>query len=150
MAYKQPTDLGMNLGRQSTSDQGLRDAYQSEIVNQLRGNSFQSADDVWGAVNAQRQAQQAQQPSAEMQQFLQSNPQNNGMAGNGQAMWGIPGAEGTFRGAMTVEQIQKSGQVPTEGQWVQPVYGGGGDQGGTWYMPYHTAWDSNPGGGGGA
>lgn len=149
MAYKQPTELGMNLGRQSTGDQGLRDAYQAEIVNQLRGNQFQSADDVWGSVDAQRKAQaaaQQQQQSQAMQQFIQSSPQANGMAGNGQAMWGIPGAEGTFRDAMSVEQIQQSGQVPTEGQWVQPVYGGGGDQGGTWYMPYHTYWDSGHGG----
>ncbi len=148
MAYKQPTELGMSLGKQSTTDQGLRDAYQAEIVNQLRGGSFQGADNVWANVDAQRKAQQAQQPSAEMQQFLQSNPQANG--GNGQAMWGIPGAEGTFRAAMTPEEIQKSGVVPTEGQWVQPMYGGGGDQGGTWYLPYNTYWDSNPGGGGGA
>lgn len=147
MAYKTPTELGMSLGRQSSTDEGLRNAYQAEIVNQLRNNQFQSADAVWANVDAQRKAaQQAQQPSAEMQQFLQSNPQANGMGGNGQAMWGIPGAEGTFRDAMTVEQIQQSGQVPTEGQWVQPIYGGGGDQGGTWYMPYHTYWDNSHGG----
>lgn len=75
MAYKQPTDLGMNLGRQSTTDQGLRDAYQSEIVNQLRGNSFQSADDVWGAVNARRQAPPPQAPAQMSPEMVQQQYQ---------------------------------------------------------------------------
>lgn len=80
-------------------------------------------------------------PKGSVQEFLQSSP---AMTGNGQAMWGIPGTEGSFRDALTAEQIMQSGQVPTEGEWVQAISGGDGGQ--TGYIPYNTYWNSGHGG----
>ncbi|CAB5223190.1 hypothetical protein UFOVP381_6 [uncultured Caudovirales phage] len=170
MAEKQvdPGIMSFAKGAFSGSDQGLRSAYQSELVNQLRGNNFQGAEQVWGNVqNNQAQQQQAQQTQQQQQinDFIATAPQQPMSDPSGrmsaQEMQGSVWAPQTsytsgdnanveYGNPMTIEQIKASGKVPQgSGQWQQFVYGAGGDAGGSYYAPYYDSssdWASGQGG----
>jgi hypothetical protein len=170
MAEKQidPGIMSFAKGAFSGSDQGLRSAYQSELVNQLRGNNFQGAEQVWGNVqNNQAQQQQAQQSQqqAELNDFISTAPQQPMSDPSGRmspeemqgSVWApITGYSGgdsgnTEYGApMTIEQLRAAGKKPDgQGQWQQFVYGAGGDAGGSYYAPYYdssSSWASGDGG----
>lgn len=138
-----PVDPGvMQFAKQEFAGEDMsgRDAYQAELINQLRANSFQNPESVWGAVQAGRQQAEQAKQSQQMQElnsFIEAAPTQaaawspvvgyNG-GDDGSTMFGEP---------MTIEQLRAAGKKPEgEGQWMQYVYGAGGDAGGSYYMPY--------------
>lgn len=157
-----PVDPGiMQFAQQQFvgADMGGRDQYQAELVNQLRANSYQNPESVWGSVQAnQAKAAQAQQ-SQQMQQlneFIATAPEQPA-DGNQGSVWapvshysGGDDGSTTYGEPMTIEQLRAAGKAPTgQGQWQQYVYGAGGDAGGSYYAPYYDAssnWAAGDGG----
>jgi hypothetical protein len=157
-----PGIMSFAKGAFSGSDQGLRSAYQGELVNQLRGNNFQGAEQIWGNVrNNQAQQQQAQQTQQQSQlnDFIATAPQQPSN-GNQGSVW-QPGGQYVHNGdsdgfmmeagpQMTIEQLRAAGKTPDgQGQWMQYVHSPGGDAGGSYYAPYYDSssdWASGQGG----
>jgi hypothetical protein len=165
-----PGIMSFAKGAFSGSDKGLRSAYQGELVNQLRGNNFQGAEQIWGNVrNNQAQQQQAQQTqqNQELNDFISTAPEQpmdnspGGLTPETQGSVWQPGGQYVHNGdsdgfyteagpQMTIEQLRAAGQVPQgPGQWQKFVYGAGGDAGGSYYAPYYDSssdWASGQGG----
>lgn len=127
------------------ADMSGRDAYQSELVNQLRAGSYQNPEAVWGAVQANQKAaadaQQAQQMK-QLNEFIATAPDQNAAwaptvyTGDGDS------ASSSFGNPMTIEQLRAAGKAPTEqGQWLKYYQGGGDD------VDYYGAWPEGDGGG---
>lgn len=151
-----PVDPGvMQFAKQQFAGEDMagRDQYQAELINQLRANSFQNPESVWGAVQANQKsaadAQQAQQMQ-QLNEFIATAPDERaawspvvGYNGgdDGSSMYGAP---------MTIEQLRAAGKKPEgEGQWQQYVFSPGGDSGGSFYAPYFDSsgsWASGDGG----
>jgi hypothetical protein len=86
----QQFDAGQIMQRAKGADAGMRDAYQAELVNQLRGGTFKDGQGVWAnALNTYDQGQQAQSWQAEQQRKAQEmmqaeqQPEYNWAAGDG-------------------------------------------------------------------
>jgi hypothetical protein len=170
-----PVDPGiMQFAQQqfAGADMGGRDQYQAELVNQLRANSYQNPESVWGSVQSNQanaaQAQQSQQ-NQELNDFLATAPQQpvDNPTGNLSpetqgSVWQPSGqyvhngdSDGyTIEGGpqMTIAELRAAGKAPTgQGQWMQYVHSAGGDAGGSYYAPYqepagNTSWYSGDGG----
>lgn len=169
-----PVDPGiMQFAKQEFAGDSMagRDAYQAELINQLRANSYQNPEAVWGSVrDGRQQAQQAQQSQQmqELNNFIATAPQQPIQDPTGRLSqeemqgsvwvpdagnWGGGESDGGpvgYSTPITIEQLRAAGKKPEgQGQWQQYVFSQGGDAGGSYYAPYadnSSSWASGDGG----
>lgn len=168
-----PIDQGtMDFAKQQfASDDGAgRNAYQQELANQLRANTYQNPESIWNSIRTGQQdavqAQQTQQ-TQELNDFIASAPEQPMENPSGVqspetqgSVW-QPGGQYVHNGdsdgfyteagpQMTIAELRAAGKVPTDqGQWMQYVHSAGGDAGGSYYVPYYDSssnWASGDGG----
>lgn len=168
-----PIDQGtMDFAKQqfASDDSAGRNAYQLELANQLRANTYQNPESIWNSIRTGQQnaveAQQTQQ-TQELNDFIDSAPQQPIEDPTGRlsveekqgSVW-VPVEYSTsgdnattyYGEPITIEQLRAAGKAPSSnGQWQQYVFSPGGDAGGSFYAPYVDYSDpnqaSNSGGG---